>query len=175
VDHTEIIAPTPERHRHNQIEILDEVVTYRLDDVAERTVSVPRTIDLLADMERRGKISTEMRQGGDDFRAAFHRAHQDNLHACDPARPFVSGLRVESIGGSVQARESVNSALDMLGGRTSEAGSIILHVVGLEMTLKQWAIMRSAQRLRYVSEKLASGILIGALCPLAKFYGHETS
>jgi hypothetical protein len=49
------------------------------------------------------------------------------------------------------------------------------HVIGLEWTLKEWALNRSRQRLRHISQETASGVLIGALCPLVTFYGHQKS
>jgi hypothetical protein len=117
-----------------------------------------------------------MRQAGEDFRRAFRRAHISDLQASDPARPFVSGLgihRTLSERGGTKAHESLWKAIDHLGGLPSQSGSVMWHVIGLDWTLKEWALNYSRQRLRHITQQTASGILIGALCPLAKFYGHE--
>jgi hypothetical protein len=100
-----------------------------------------------------------------------------DLQSSDPARPYVSGLGFNRTfcDGSSPARESLWKAIDYLGGMGAQSGNIMWHVIGLEWTIKEWALNYSRQRLRHISQETASGMLIGALCPLVTFYGHQQS
>jgi hypothetical protein len=164
-----LVIPTPERASRG-VELLDNAIP----DQDGRPAQPYYAPDILMLMERRGKITANQRQAGEDFRRAFRRAHISDLQASDPARPFVSGLGINRTltEGNHKARESLWHVLDYLGGLPSESGSIMWHVIGLEWTLKEWALNYSRQRLRHISQEAASGILVGALCPLAAFYGH---
>src|SRR5438132_14428414 len=126
-----------------------------------------RAVDTLAAMERRGSITTGMRQAGEDFRARFAVAQLDPLRAPDLSRPRESGasrsraaegpgLRIEA------AREEVWRAIQAVGGPGSPAGSCLWHVVGWERSLKEWALHQGWNG-RRVSQEAASGILIAAL------------
>jgi hypothetical protein len=172
VDGPEFIAPTPERARRG-VELIEKAIA---DDDGRPTQPYYGP-DLLATMHRRGSITAEMRQAGEDFRRAFHRAHISDVSASDPAKPYVSGLAYNRTfcDGGTKARESLWEAIDYLGGMSQQSGNIMWHVIGLDFTLKEWALNYSRQRLRHISQETASGVLIGALCPLVRFYGHEKS
>src|SRR5271169_5361070 len=97
-----VLSPTPERQAHGPIERLDRSIA----DETGRSARPYRSIDTLAAMERRGSITPEMRQAGEDFRARFAKAHLDPLRALDYSRPRAgrneratgdaeSGLRIE--------------------------------------------------------------------------------
>jgi hypothetical protein len=164
-----IISPTLERHRHSIIEVVPKAIA----DEDGRPSQPYRTIDVLAAMERRGKITPQMRSAGEDFRDDFRKAICGDLRATDMARPYISGTRCSGYEiGSVGARKRMYKALDAIGGSDSQNASIVWHVIGLEMTLKGWAQMYSTARLRFISPQKASLILIGALEPLARHYGY---
>jgi hypothetical protein len=121
-----------------------------------------RAVDTLAAMEWRGRITAGMRAAGDDFRETFRRAHLDPLRAAQLERTGGSptalppGIRIEA------ARERVWQTIRMIGGLGSPAGSCLWHVVGLEQTIKVWAMLQEWRRKR-LDEETAAGILIGAL------------
>jgi hypothetical protein len=154
-----ILDPTTERMRHGVVErfvrpIADE---YGLP-------SRPfRAVDTLTAMERRGSITAEMRAAGEDFRALFQRAHLDPLHAARLERcggagfsPMPPGPRIEA------ARTNVWHAIRRVGGLASPAGSCLWHVVGLEQTIKAWALEQSWRR-KPVDQETGAGILIATL------------
>jgi len=120
-----------------------------------------RTVDILAAMERRGRITAGMRAAGDDFRTLFQRAHLDPLHAARLERTGFSptaapGFRIEA------AREHVWRTIVAVGGLASPAGSCLWHVVGLEEPVKAWAMAQEWRR-RRLDQETAAGILIAAL------------
>ena len=62
----------------------------------------------------------------------------------------------------LDARHGVHSALQALGGISIPAGSCVWHVVGLQRSVREWA-MRQGWRGRPVRQEQALGILIAAL------------
>jgi hypothetical protein len=159
--------PTPERWRHGTVERLPRVIA----DETGAPGRPYRCVDTLALMERRGSITAGMRQAGDDFRARFRVAQLDPLRAADMARmpvrstPGDEGPRIEG------ARDAVWRAILAVGGVTSPAGSALWHIVGLERSLKEWALEQGWSG-RCVGQETASGILIAALGTLeAHFAG----
>lgn len=115
--------------------------------------------DPLATMEARGTISPEMRIAGEQFRENFRRAHLDELRAADLGR-------IAGIGGSLDedlrimaAKSAVMRVLKDVG---EPAGSLLWNVVGLECSLKDWAIGQSWNG-RPTHAAAASGMLVAAL------------
>ena len=165
-----VLAPTPERQRHGRVERLERTIA----DEAGRSARPYRSIDTLAAMERRGSITSGMRQAGEDFRVLFAAAHLDPLRALDYSRPRDGvpgragagdgfGARVEN------ARWSVWRAIGAVGGIGSPGGSCLWHVVGWERSLKEWAFEQGWNG-RRVSQEAGSGILIAALGALETHY-----
>jgi len=74
----------------------------------------------------------------------------------------------------VDARRRIGGALDALGGLGSPAGSCVWHVVGLQRSIREWA-MRQGWGGRPIGEKPAQGVLIAALGVLARHYGYARS
>ena len=165
------IVPTPERHNQGVIERLDRPIA----DETGRPARPYRAVDTLASMERRGSITSGMRQAGEDFRARFAVAQLDPLRVADLSRPRdrgsmlfndgdQPGLRIEA------ARDAVWRAIQAVGGLGSPAGSCLWHVVGWERSLKEWALEQGWSG-RRVSQEAASGILIAALGALEVHFG----
>jgi hypothetical protein len=127
-----------------------------------------RSIDILAAMERRGAITAEMREAGEEFQLLFRVAQLDPLMAADLSRPIVSGgVFNVGIGHRIeQARRLVWETLMSVGGLGSAGGSCLWHVLGWQQSLKEWASQQGWSG-RRVSQEAASGILIGALGVLA--------
>jgi hypothetical protein len=61
--------------------------------------------------------------------------------------------------------------LDALGGLGSPAGSCVWHVVGLQRSIREWALHQGWGG-RSVRVEQAQGILVAALGVLAGFYGY---
>jgi hypothetical protein len=167
------MTPTVERRRQGEIEQLARPIA----DETGRPSRPFRTVDTLTAMERRGSITTAMRQAGEDFRLQFAAAQLDPLHAFDYRRPrnggtgFAHGgadrgLRVEN------ARDHVWRAIAAVGGPRSPGGSCLWHVVGWEHSIKEWAIEQGWNG-RRVSQEAASGILVSALGTLEAHYGQR--
>ena len=72
----------------------------------------------------------------------------------------------------IAARDRVHDALDALGGMASPGGSCVWHVVGLQSSLREWAL-RQGWNGRPLRRGEASGILLSALGMLAVHYGYE--
>jgi len=71
----------------------------------------------------------------------------------------------------LDARRRVGEALDALGGLGSPAGNCVWHVVGLQRSIREWA-MRQGWGGRPVRFEQAQGILVAALGVLAWNYGY---
>ncbi|MGH7044957.1 MAG: DUF6456 domain-containing protein [Stellaceae bacterium] len=166
-------GPSAERRAHGAVEQLDRPIA----DDSGHAASPYRAVDILALMERRGAITSAMRQAGDDFRARFAVAQLDPLRALDYSRPrdgsaAASRRRGEEPGSRAEgARDRVWRAILAVGGIGSPAGSCLWHVVGWERSLKEWALEQGWSG-RRVSQEAASGILIAALGALAGHYRH---
>jgi hypothetical protein len=61
--------------------------------------------------------------------------------------------------------------MQALGGISSPAGSCVWHVVGLQRSVREWAI-RQGWGGRLVRHEQAQGILVAALGMLAGYLGH---
>ena len=165
------LGPTPERLRQGLV----EPVSRPIPDSAGRPSRPHRAIDTLAVMERRGSITSGMRQAGEDFRARFAVAQLDPLRAADPTHLRIAELgprlEKEAPGFRIEAaRREVWQALRAVGGVGSPAGSCLWHVVGWQLPVKEWALHQGWSG-RRVSQEAASGILIAALGALESHLG----
>lgn len=161
------VFPTPERFARGEVERLD-----RAQD-EQGAVSRPhRSVSILVSLYRKGKITGEMCQAGEDFRNLFDRAQLDARGCIDISRPMVSHLvkptgifasRVED------AREAVYQAINAVGGYRSDAGNLLINVLGWGWSIKAWSGERS-RTTRPISEHEASGVLQGALGVLAMYF-----
>ena len=158
-------------------------VIRRPDDVLEpvyeadpdgRPVVHHRTVDTLGIMLRAGTISQEMHDAARDFQAQFTVVRFDTIRCMSLMRLPGGGGPGDLTDAQVDARRRVGKALDALGGLGSPAGSCIWHVVGLQRSIREWAL-RQGWSGRLVGEKPAQGILIAALGVLARHYGYSRS
>lgn len=164
-------APSAERLQHGMVERIDRA----LADAAGNPGRPYRAVDILAAMERRGTITSGMRQAGEDFRARFAVAQLDPLRALDLSRQRFGepGLRRDGDGPGIRieaARGAVWRAIQAVGGIASPGGSCLWHVIGWERTLKEWAL-RQGWNGRRVTQEAASGILVAALGALEAHRG----
>jgi hypothetical protein len=156
-------------------------VIRRPDDVLEpvyeadpdgRPVVHHRTVDTLGIMLRAGTISQDMHDAARDFQAQFTVARYDVIRCMSLMRMPGGGGPGDLTDAQVDARRRVGKALDGLGGLGSPAGSCVWHVVGLQRSLREWAL-RQGWGGRPVRVEQAQGILVAALGVLAGFYGYR--
>jgi hypothetical protein len=155
------LAPTLERLRHGPVDRFDRPIA---DD--EGNPARPyKARDILAQLELRGSITADMRQAGEDFRAAFRTAQLDALKAADVGRPIVQGGVDPGLPWRCErSRRQVWETMVLLGGLTSHAGSCVWHVIGLEHSLRQWREYRGLP----ITVPATTGVLIGALSVMAR-------
>jgi hypothetical protein len=154
-------------------------VIRRLDAVLEpvyeadpegRPVVHHRTVDTLAIMLRAGTISQGMHDAARDFQAQFTIARYDVVR-CMSLMRLPGGGPGDLTEAQVDARRRVGKALDALGGLGSPGGSCVWHVVGLQRSIREWAL-RQGWGGRPVRVEQAQGILVAALGVLAGWYGY---
>ena len=142
---------------------LEEV---REKDPDGRIVVHHRTVDTLGKMLRAGTITEEMHDAAKDLQAAFIVANLDPLRALPILRVPGTGREPDLNERQLHARRRVHEAMQALGGISSPAGSCVWHVVGLQRSVREWAI-RQGWGGRPVRQEQAQGILVAALGMLA--------
>jgi hypothetical protein len=155
----------PHKVRGRQLEEIRE------KDPEGRIVVHHRTVDTLGKMLRSGTISQEMHDAARDFEAAFIVANLDPLRALPILRVPGTGRDLDLNDRQVRARRRVHKAMAALGGISSPAGSCVWHVVGLQRSVREWA-MRQGWGGRPVRQEQAQGILVAALGMLAAHVGY---
>ena len=136
-----------------------------------RIVLRHRTVDTLSRMLEATTISPEMYEAARSFQTDFAVAALDPICARPLAMPVGRGGASELTDRQLDARRRVHQALDALGGIASPAGSCIWHVVGLQRSVREWAI-RQGWGGRPVRQEEAKGILVAALGVLAAHCGY---
>jgi hypothetical protein len=128
-----------------------------------------RAVDTLGLMLANGTITPEMHDAGAQFRSLFRAAALDGLRAVPLLRvPGGSGDPLTER--QAAARERVGAAMDMLGGFDSAAGSCAWHVIGLELSVREWA-QRQGWGGRPIAPPQAQGMLVATLAVLAAHFG----
>jgi len=128
-----------------------------------------RAVDTLGQMLANGTITPQMHEAGAMFRATFRLAALDGMRTTQL-------LRIQGGGGDLlserqaAARRRLAAALDLFGGADSAGGNCLWHVLGLECSLREWAL-RQGWSGRPVHHVQAQGILLTALGVLAAHYG----
>jgi ParB-like nuclease domain len=112
-----------------------------------------------------------MHDAAKDFQAAFIVANLDPLRALPILRVPGTGCEPELNDRQFDARRRVHKAMQALGGISSPAGSCVWHGVGLQRSVREWA-MRQGWGGRPVRQEQAQGILIAALGMLARHFGY---
>jgi Domain of unknown function (DUF6456) len=162
-----VLAGLPVIEREN--DVLEPV--YEADPDG-RPVVHHRTVDTLGIMLRAGTITKDMHDAARDFQAQFTIACYDTLVCMRFRRDPLKGNRAELTETQIDARRRVGKAMDALGGLGSPAGGCVWHVLGLQRSVREWA-MRQGWGGRPVRVEQAQGILIAALGTLAGHYGEE--
>jgi hypothetical protein len=148
-----------------------ELEEVREKDPDGRIVYHHRTVDTLGKMLRSGTITHAMHDAAKDFQAAFVVAQLDPLRALPIVRVPGMGREPELNERQLRARRRVHESMAALGGISSPAGSCVWHVVGLQRSVREWA-MRQGWGGRPVRQEQAQGILVAALGMLAAHVGY---
>jgi hypothetical protein len=156
----------PHKVRGRQLEEVRE------KDPDGRIVVHHRTVDTLGKMLAAGTISLEMHDAARDFQAAFIIANLDQLRAAQVMRVPGTGRESDLSGRQLDARRRVHNMMEALGGMSTPAGSCVWHVVGLQRSVREWAI-RQGWGGWPVRQEEARGILIAALGMLALHTGYS--
>ena len=125
-----------------------------------------RTVDTLGKMLRAGTIDEAMHDAAKSFEADFILASLDPRRALPILRVPGTGREPDLNERQLHARRRVHEAMQALGGISSPAGSCVWHVVGLQRSVREWAI-RQGWGGRPVRQEQAQGILVAALGMLA--------
>jgi hypothetical protein len=136
-----------------------------------RPVLRHRVVDSLARMLRTGAITQEMHDAARDLQANFTVARLDPLRALPVMRVPGTGREPDLSERQLHARRRVHDAMAALGGIGSPAGSCVWHVVGLQRSVREWAI-RQGWCGKPVRQEQAQGILIAALGMLVAHFGY---
>jgi hypothetical protein len=128
-----------------------------------------RAVDTLGMMLANGTITQEMHDAGGVFRTLFRSAAIDSISTSQLIR-LVGGSGDPLTERQASARARVAAALDALGGHDSAAGSCAWHVIGLEMSVREWA-QRQGWGGRPVAPPQAQGMLVATLGVLAAHFG----
>ena len=155
----------PNKVRGRELEEIREV------DPDGKIVVHHRLVDMLGRMLKSATIDQARHDAGRDFQAACILAQIDPLRALPVLRVPGSGREPELNERQLHARRQVHEAMEALGGISSPAGSCVWHVVGLQRSVREWAI-RQGWGGRPVEHKAAAGILIAALGVLAAHLGY---
>ncbi len=148
-----------------------ELAEVREKDPDGRIVMHHRTVDTLGKMVRAGTITQTMHDAAKDFQAAFIIANLDPLRAVPILRVPGTGREPELNERQLDARRRVHQSLEALGGLSSPAGSCVWHVIGLQRSVREWAI-RQGWGGRPVRQEQAQGILVAALGMLSRHFGY---
>ena len=163
--HDDLAKPTKWRLQHGGFsEPIREA-----DPETRSPVQHRRAVDTLGVMLANNTITREMHDAGAQFRIHFRVAALDGMRTSQLLR-MPGGNAVPLNEHQASARARVASVLDALGGSDSAAGSCVWHVVGLECSVREWA-MRQGWGGRTVPATQAQGMLVAALSVLAAHYG----
>jgi Domain of unknown function (DUF6456) len=142
----------------------------RVTDIDGRVVLRHRTADTLGKMLRAGTISHEMHDAARAFQADFTIANLDPIRARPLLRVPGAGREPDLSERQIDARRRVHAAMEALGGINSPAGSCVWHVVGLQRSVREWAV-RQGWNGRPLRQERAQGILVAALGMLVNCHG----
>lgn len=159
------IKPTSHRRRQGPVERPYQQIADTNGDVGAPW----QAVSLLGQLERKGMIDDRMRQAGEEFHRLFHLAALDPLKAADMSREPQGFGGIIVLPGSEAAHRKVKDALTALGGLSSACGGCAYFVLGLDLSLRQFA---ARQQWRGANPHGAKGVLIGTLGVLVKHFGY---
>ena len=161
----DLSKPTVWRRQHGEF----SPASFDADPYTGAVVVHRRAVDTLGLMLEHGTITQEMHDAGCTFRALFRSATFDSMSTSQilrMPRRTSDGISERQ----VEAHRRVAVALDALGGHDSATGSCAWFVIGLEFSVREWA-MRQGWGGRLVPSPVAQGVLVATLSVLAGHFG----
>jgi len=128
-----------------------------------------RAVDTLGMLLENGSITPQMHEAAEIFRAQFRAAALDGMRTM-PLIRLARGTGDTLTERHVSARQKVSAAIKHVGGMDSPAGSSLWHVVGLECSIREWAMQQGWNGKALVPAH-GQGILVCALGTLVEHYG----
>lgn len=123
--------------------------------------SARKVESVLDRMLRTGSIDEQMHACGEKYARCFHKAHAvSSVTLFEPTIKGSDDIFTEEL---LNARASIDEATKMVGGERSITASCLWFVIGWGESLNTWA----ARQAKPLNERVAAGILIGALATLA--------
>jgi hypothetical protein len=139
------LPPPPERGHHDEVERLDHSISDERGSIARPY----RIVDILMGMERRGAITPDQLAAGRAFHARFRVAQLNPLRAADLGRvrrPLQQVAWGTITTRAEHARREIAETIDLLRGIHSAPGSCAWHVLGEEMSLREWGLVYRFRR-----------------------------
>jgi hypothetical protein len=165
VELEDLSKPTQWRRQHGSF----GQPSHDTDPETGAVVAHHRSVDTLGMMLANGTITTEMHDAGHLFRVLFRAAAFDSLSTSQFIR--LPGKATDAVSEhSFDARQRIAAAMDAIGGHGSAAGSCAWHILGLETSIREWA-MRCGWGGRMVTPPQAQGMLVATLSVLARHFG----
>jgi hypothetical protein len=127
-----------------------------------------RAVDTLGMLLENGSITAHMFDAAEIFRVQFRAAALDRMRTMKLIR-VARGSGDTLTERHVTARQKISAAIRHVGGMESPAGSSLWHVVGLECSIREWA-MQQGWNGRPLVPAHGQGILVGALGTLVEHY-----
>jgi len=128
-----------------------------------------RAVDTLGMLLENGSITPQMHEAAEIFRTQFRTAALDGMRTM-PLIRVARGTGDTLTERHVTARQKVSAAIRYVGGMDSPAGSSLWHVVGLECSIREWAMQQGWNGKALVPAH-GQGILVSALGTLVEHYG----
>lgn len=128
-----------------------------------------RAVDTLGMLLENGSITAQMHEAAEIFRTQFRAAALDGMRTM-PLIRIARGTGDTLTERHVSARQKVAAAIKHVGGMDSPAGSSLWHVVGLECSIREWAMQQGWNGKPLVPAH-GQGILVSALGTLVEHYG----
>ena len=154
---------TPELRQHTEIK------TVRLVEDG-RVRQARRTVDVLSAMLRNGTITRDMAAAGRRFQSCFEAGHVmgggESSFLRLPTRQRPTGATPAS-DVALDARRTIGEAIRLLGGHGSLPSSAVWFVLGVGLSVREWARRVRFGQGRVLSEEVARGIVVAALAVLA--------
>lgn len=152
-----------------------KAIFVREEDASGQPSEHFRIVDTLGTMLRRGTITSPMYDAGTRFAEDFYSAGLEGTRAIDYGSAGGGSASTDSMTERVaMAQHRVGKALDAVGGIESLGGSLLWHVVGQGMSLREW-IRCSLWNRRRLDIREVRGVMIVAMQVLAAHYGYQFS
>lgn len=143
----------------------------RESDDEEQPVEHFRCVDSLAIMLRNQTITIQMHDAGRIFEEEFYAAQLSGIKAPSLIK-FDQGTRTPDsmTDRCAFAHRRIGKTLEVIGGASSPGGAALWFVVGLGMSVREWAFRQGWNGSPLRADE-ARGILVASLGVLAKHYG----